>query len=138
MQTQYQTPQKAASKQGLYYLLTECSIEIRIKMKNITQHHLKRKLTGPIDKSGIFIDRSCYLCFSFVMLSCLFIPALWSCWERVNLCDVLLCVFFSLSHVVSFNIFASLYTLTDISLASILWDVGKQRRPGSYVAKRGV
>ena len=45
-----QTPQSVASDQGLHCLLTECSIKIRIKMKNTTQQPLKRKWTGPIYK----------------------------------------------------------------------------------------
>ena len=46
--------QNATFDQGLHYSLTECSIEICIKMKNTTLHPLKRKWTGPIDKRGKF------------------------------------------------------------------------------------
>ena len=37
-----QSPHIAASDQVIHCLLTECSIRIRIKMKNITQQPLKR------------------------------------------------------------------------------------------------
>ena len=46
--------QNAASDQGLHFLLTGNSIKIWIKMKNSTQHHLKKKWTVPIDFGGIF------------------------------------------------------------------------------------
>ena len=36
---------------GLHFGLTDCSIKLRIQMKNNTQHPLKRKSTGPIDKN---------------------------------------------------------------------------------------
>ena len=52
-----------------------------------------------------FVDHFCYLCFLFVMLSCLFIAVLWSpggkglaSWLSCMLCFI---VFLSLSHVVS-------------------------------------
>ena len=37
-----QTPQNATSDQDVHCLLTNCSIKIRIKMENTTQHPLKR------------------------------------------------------------------------------------------------
>ena len=42
------------SDQDLHCLLTEWSIKILIKMKNITQQPLKQQWTGSIDKSGTF------------------------------------------------------------------------------------
>ena len=45
-----QTPQNAASDQGLHCLLTEYSVETKIMRKNTTQHPLKLKWIGPIDK----------------------------------------------------------------------------------------
>ena len=42
-----QTPQNAASDQGLNCFLAENSIEIWIKMKNSTQQPFKRKWTAP-------------------------------------------------------------------------------------------
>ena len=39
-----------------------------------------------------FVDHLCYVCLVFVMLSCLFIAALFTCWERAEIlafvCDV--------------------------------------------------
>ena len=47
-----QTPQNAASDQGLHCLLTELSIEILINMKNPPQQPFKRKWTGQINSTG--------------------------------------------------------------------------------------
>ena len=50
-----QTPQNAASDQGLHCLIIECSIKIRRTMKNNTiLKPFKRKWTGSIGKSGKF------------------------------------------------------------------------------------
>ena len=49
-----QTPQNAASDQGLHCLLIDCSIRILIKMKNTTQQPLTFKWTGIIDKREKF------------------------------------------------------------------------------------
>ena len=49
-----QTPQNAASDQGLHCLLTECPIKFEYKIKNTTQEPFKRKWTYPTDKSGTF------------------------------------------------------------------------------------
>ena len=51
-----------------------------------------------------FVDPLCYLCFMYVMLSCLFLAALWSPTGK-GLISVLSCmwcfiVFLSLSHMV--------------------------------------
>ena len=43
-----------SSDQGLYCLLTECSMKIRLQIKNTTQDPLKREWTGPIDISRKF------------------------------------------------------------------------------------
>ena len=48
--------QNAESDQDLHGLLTECSIENLIKMKNITQQPFKGKLAGPTDKRGKFFS----------------------------------------------------------------------------------
>ena len=50
--TSDQTPQNAASDQGLHCALTECSIKIWIKIKSISQQPLKWEWTGPIVKNG--------------------------------------------------------------------------------------
>ena len=44
----------AASDQVLHCLLTEVSFKKRIKMKSTTKQRLKRKWTGPTDRSGKF------------------------------------------------------------------------------------
>ena len=49
-----QTPQYAASGQGLHWMLTECSIQILIKKEKYPQQPLEGKCAGPIDKSGKF------------------------------------------------------------------------------------
>ena len=47
-----QTPQNAASDQGLHCLLTGISIRNRIKMKTYTISPLNWKWTCPVDKDG--------------------------------------------------------------------------------------
>ena len=49
-----QTTHNVASAHGLHCLRTKYYIKLPIKMKNVTQLTLKRKKTGPIDKSGKF------------------------------------------------------------------------------------
>ena len=49
-----ESDQNAASGQVFQCLLTECSIIIGIELKNTTQHSLKQKWTGAIDKNGKF------------------------------------------------------------------------------------
>ena len=57
----------------------------------------------PLQDGASFVDHFCYLCFVFVLFSCLFIAALWSLtrkgltsWLSYMLCFI---VFLSLSHV---------------------------------------
>ena len=42
------------SDQGLHRLLTEYSIKIEKKEKNVTEQPIKRKWTCPLDKNGKF------------------------------------------------------------------------------------
>ena len=49
-----QTPQNAASDQGLHSLLSECSIKFQIIIKNTALQPLKRKWTGPVDNGRKF------------------------------------------------------------------------------------
>ena len=47
-------PQNAVSDQGLYFLLTQCSILSLIMNENNIQQPLKQKWTVPFNKSGNF------------------------------------------------------------------------------------
>ena len=49
-----QTPHNAASDQGLYCLLSECSFDNWIKIENTTQQPLKMKWTGPKEWEILF------------------------------------------------------------------------------------
>ena len=101
------------------------AVALELKQLFFIMTSSKNIFNWPFQGGASFVDHFCFLCFVFVMLSCLFIATLWSpagkglvTWLSCMLCFI---VFLSLSHVVSwvrcatksyrFLIFASLLLL---------------------------
>ena len=80
----------------------------------------------PFQGGASFVDQFCYLCFVFVLFSCLFIAALWlppgkglTSWLSCMWCFI---VFWSLSHVV-FRSGAWLYRVLFFAVfLTLIWD----------------
>ena len=73
----------------------------------------------PFQEGASFVDHFCYLCFVFVMLSCLFITALWSpAWKRANLlallCVIFYCVFVTFPRDVLCQVWYLIVSISDL------------------------